>query len=407
MMKKVLLLIGLLFFAFSYFQSSVSAYESKNEYINFPENTQRTRTKTVQLPFVDSIQSVTVDNGNVSYDLNGDMMTLTVSNGDWVNREAYYDPEKYSKYATTSRTSSSSSFPSSISHSSDGHSGTISKSGSSYVISGSYTPSDSKVVERIDSSTSTGYSWVDYKCSDGSWVRVDSYKTADKGSRSYNSGGYSGTLYYVDHWSIRSYDQRTSNCSDGDTARWHNENNILFRGTVTKPAVDTRTWKQDYSGTIYKGGTSYRNHTYAYEVVVSYEEHTLTGSVYHTNKWKNYHDSLSHPSDYFYSGEKFLLLADVNNLYEISSVHVDFIGKRIDGAFLELDTLLTERYTGSRLYDGMIYDSSMSDPKTLLDNEDVYFLFTANWENGESRQQLVKATIIDNVFNRTSLYRTN
>ncbi|MDX8367200.1 fibronectin type III domain-containing protein [Cytobacillus sp. IB215665] len=215
--------------------------------VTFEESTLQTRTKTITIPNSTSVESIATDTGNIEIvSINGDQVTIRVKNGDWVDREAYTDPQKYSKEVTKTETSSDETFPETISYSEDGYTGDIPKYGSvsPRVVSGEYIPEDSKYIEELEV-TSRDNSFFDerfYEDEDGykGFLSLDRYITE------YNQWGevnkYRGWLY----------------------------------GTVTREEVDTRVYnyRQSYSGTVYKSGTSYRNETYAYNVTINYTENT-------------------------------------------------------------------------------------------------------------------------------------
>ncbi|MDX8367202.1 fibronectin type III domain-containing protein [Cytobacillus sp. IB215665] len=214
--------------------------------VTFEESTLQTRTKTITIPNSTSVESIATDTGNIEIvSINGDQVTIRVKNGDWVDREAYTDPQKYSKEVTKTETSSDETFPETISYSEDGYTGDIPKYGSvsSRVVSGEYIPEDSKYVEFEDRK------WPEFL--NKPWDIH--YSDED---------GYEGRLEVKDaQWEVN---------------KW-GENIYYFAtiyGTVTKPAVDTRVYEysQAYSGTIFKSGTEYRNETYAYDVTVNYTD---------------------------------------------------------------------------------------------------------------------------------------
>lgn len=144
--------------------------------IEVPESKNQTRTHVTTMPQNAYIQNIGVNTGNVSYTKTGDQLTLNLSNG--AKSRSQYNSTKYSKYISTSRSSSTDSFPYSISYSDgEGYSGSYSKSGSSYVSNnGTYTPEDRRT-ESDYRETSPG----------GSSSSLPS-------SITYSSGGYSGTL---------------------------------------------------------------------------------------------------------------------------------------------------------------------------------------------------------------------
>lgn len=364
------------------------------------ESTEQKRTATIRIPYLDYINDVTVDNGNVEHSVDGDDVSITVSDGDWVSREEYWDSTKYSKYASSYSTGSSSSFPRSKYYSNDGYSGYLNQSGSSYVISGSYTPSSSKYVN----SYGYGYSEERYSCSGGSWKTTYVYRTNNSANKPYysDSDGYKGYLSYEDHWSIYTTDSRYWPCSEGDTARFYNRNKIRYGGTVTKPASDTRTWRQDYKGTIYKGGISYRNHTYAYVVTVNYVNMSVNGFVTHTPRWKDIHNEIGNPLTSFYSGETFVLEAITADA-PVDRITVDFNGTRINEHNVSKTTLLSKKTNTEHV--GELFDRSFLAPATRLRDGQVNFLFTVYYSNGEIRTSSVNANIIGSAYDIVNLHR--
>lgn len=129
----------------------------------------------------------------------------------------------------------------------------------------------------------------------------------------------------------------------------------------------------------------------------------ITGEVHHTSKWEQIHSELNNPTNVFYSGEQFLLEANVTD-YPIQKVRVIFEGKQITGDKLLLEENLLSNHPN---YYGMIYDSTMSDPDERLENGNVYFLFEATWSNGVVKRDLVTVKIKDTAYNIYDFYRSN
>lgn len=129
----------------------------------------------------------------------------------------------------------------------------------------------------------------------------------------------------------------------------------------------------------------------------------IKGSVAHTEKWRLHHESLENPSDVFYSGEKFLTSANVSD-HPIKSVKVEFKGIQVDNVELSIEKELAPNHP---IYNGEIYEPQMSLPNTKLARGNVSFLFTAEWENGTIRKDLVTVQIIDDVYKAYDFYRTN
>lgn len=301
--------------------------DNGSQTVVFPDSTSRTQSKSVVVPEKAVVTSANVNTGNVSFTQNGRNVLVTVSGG--VSTGSMYDPYKNSRTETTTRTSSSNSFSNSVSYNSGGYSGTLYKSGGSYVYSGSYTSADSKTVTNQPSSNynSGGYSGTLTRyVSGGSYTPSDSKtvsgivgktqsgicdtrmgsdwmhceeKPAHPATISYSSGGYSGNIPYESYkyWSSNTYPSGNGHYRFDWSRTWY------YGGTITKPASDTRTYAyqgivyrpesdtrvygQNYSGTVYQGGT---NTYYGYEVNLNYEldETSPSGTLSYTpNSWTN------------------------------------------------------------------------------------------------------------------------
>lgn len=286
----------------------------------FSESSSSDRTNTFTIDNLIDVESISVDNGDVDYKIEGDKLIVTVKNGNvrnvyndkkysrreidadtsrsnsfsnslpynydgytgtlYKNGSSYvisgsYEPSS-SKTVTDYRTSSSDSFSSSMSYNSGGYTGTLSKNGSSYVYTGSYTPSHSKEVSNIKHTTYGGWGFIWEFERANTWSSVmycDCHGTDVDVSLhwkyEYNQDGYSGTLNF--------YGQtiNTGIFAPGAKERWLEEHpkgdyknqskkisgttTATYKGTVYRPASDTRKWKQDYSGTVTKQGSDTRN----------------------------------------------------------------------------------------------------------------------------------------------------
>lgn len=286
---------------------SVSSAESNEMKVDFSESTSRVMEKVVALPEKGVANNVSVDNGDVDYSQNGKNVTIQVSGGNSYRNE--YNPYKYARYETSSRSSSVNSFVNTLSYNSGGFAGTLSKDGSSYVSSGSYVPSDTKYVTGQTSSyyNSGGYSGYlssylysgSYTASDsksisnyvgytqsgycdtrmgGDWMHC--YPKPDKPSTyNYSSGGYSGTLnssgYNYD--STPAYPSGNGHYRFDYSRTWYYSGTITkpgsdtrvyrYQGNVSRPESDTRIYKQEYGGMVYQGGY---DTTYRYSVTLGY-----------------------------------------------------------------------------------------------------------------------------------------
>lgn len=295
--------------------TGVSA-ESLELPVEFMESTQQNQNKTITLPANAVVLDVQADNGIVQYSKKGNEISLTISEGQPYRNE--YNSQKNSRYEQINQTKASNSFESSVFYNSGGYSGTLSKNGSSYLSSGSYTPASSMFVTNQTSSSynSGGYSGYlssyvysgsytpfhedyisGYREGSYTWGEVclggdGSYSWKSEASVkpvswiSYNSNGYSGTLSlytwsgvheqngntcgskpyklkkYKNHYAYRGYVVRP----EQDTRTYR------YQGTVSKPASDTRNYTQSYSGVVFSGGY---DTTYRYSVSITYEIDTL------------------------------------------------------------------------------------------------------------------------------------
>jgi hypothetical protein len=226
---------------------------TKTMTLTFLESNNRSPQKMVNIPNFREIVGITIDNGSAAFSVSGNDITFQASNGVAVGTSESWDPYYYSKAASTYDTSSFNSFASSFPYSdSQGYSGTLSRSGGSYVSSGS--PADSRTESGSKSDSGT------CPTSAGCWTKEQSGMYS---SYPYNDGVYSGTLYetYYDY------------VSDADGTGSYNWSRYQeYSGTVSKP--DTRVYRQDYSGTAYKGETVISN-TYAYTMTIEYIDNLL------------------------------------------------------------------------------------------------------------------------------------
>ncbi|AYB41734.1 hypothetical protein D5F52_26640 (plasmid) [Brevibacillus laterosporus] len=293
--------------------STLDEVQAASQTINFAESTDRTPSQTITIKNLKKVNSITVDNGQVSHSVNGEKITINASEGTPVRdviprktvnefRTSYSNSfnesipfnnggfsgnllkKGYStsrlvsgsftpsdtKTVSDSRTSSSNSFPSSLSYDSGGYKGTLNKSGSvsKTLISGS--PAKSK--EATDTrrySTTQGY------CSDAKSYALSQLPS----SISYNSGGYTGTLSLVSsstsdcsrHAKEDTYSASATGYYSGTV--WSRDTSVysytqLYSGTVTKAAHDSRVYeyKQEYEGEVTAAPIYY----YAYKASLNF-----------------------------------------------------------------------------------------------------------------------------------------
>lgn len=239
---------------------------SKQMVVNFPESTQQNRSQTVTIPNLKSVLNVAVNTGSVTYTANGDQVTINVSGGSPVRyTTSNYTP---SKTVSDSRTSSTNSFPSTISYNDGIYSGTLSKSGSatSTVVSGS--PPASK--------TATGTRTSQGDSSEGCPMAQSSATAGLPTSIPYSdSAGYTGTLSRTSS-SVGSCSRSGTN---SDNWQWFATATGNYSGTVSKPDTRQYNYTQAYSGTVYGPAQTSYTYYYAYTATVTYEDNlgqTLT-----------------------------------------------------------------------------------------------------------------------------------
>ncbi|RJX36755.1 RHS repeat protein [Paenibacillus pinisoli] len=167
-----------------------------------------------------------------------------------LNQGITYTIAADSRMQTTSRTSSTNSFPASVSYSQDGYTGTLTKQGTSSVISGSYIPADSKTQPASCSRKKYG----SYNSS-GVWVKTSEDPECPS-TYPYNSGGYSGNLPRTTTTTVNEC-PATGKANTPCTGHWI----ANYSGTVTRPASDTRVWQQNYQGQVIKPGSSSKTKT--------------------------------------------------------------------------------------------------------------------------------------------------
>lgn len=306
-------------------QGETGEIGSKN--VVFSDSTSRTQTKSFSLPEKAVVTKASVNTGSVTFSQTGGDVLVTVSGG--ASTGSHYDPYMYSKTENVTRTSGSNSFSNSVSYNSGGYSGTLYKNGSSYVYSGSYTSADSKWVTNQSSSyyNSGGYSgYLSQYVSGGSYTPADTKtvsmivgktqsgycdtrmgsdwmhcepKPSHPSTIYYSSGGYSGSIPYQDYnyWSNNSYPSGNGHYRFDWSRTWYYGGTITkpatdtrtyaYQGTVYRPESDTRIYGQNYSGTVYQGGT---NTYYGYNVTLDYEldETAPVGTLsYSPTSWTN------------------------------------------------------------------------------------------------------------------------
>ena len=94
--------------------------------VEFPESLEQNRSQTITIPGLREVKSVSVNTGEVSYEVNGNDVTIHVKNG---SPSRTYTP---SKTVTVKRTQDGETFPETINYNEGGFQGTLYKSGPTY-----------------------------------------------------------------------------------------------------------------------------------------------------------------------------------------------------------------------------------------------------------------------------------
>lgn len=232
--------------------------------INFAESVQQNQSKNVTIPNLVSVTSATVDTGTVTKSVVGNVVTLNVSGGTPTrSTSSTYTP---SEYVTGSIGNSIDSFPSTMTVTKNGITGQIPKSGSSRVISGSAGYTLSKSTSTVYPATLT---WR-FEWGGSSWHVLDTWVTP--ATTAYQDGeDYRGTEYYAG-WSGPTpiYPSASGSHTVGETTTRTSSGSATYKGTAYKTFPDTRSWQQDYAGTIYGSSQTYYTYYYTYNVTLTY-----------------------------------------------------------------------------------------------------------------------------------------
>lgn len=229
---------------------------------------------------------------------------------------------------------------------------------------------------------------------------------------------YSG-YYYIDTAPIAKFHFNPSDPYEGDSLKIVNDstdpdgNKMTADWSITAPdgkvthqsnwdAQINQTMAGTYKVTLKVSDSFGRSSTASKTITV--QALTIQGFVNHTTQWKKLHTSAQDPPNAFYSGETFLLSAQVTN-HPIQSVQVEFIGDQINGNQVDLiKNLVADPFP---TFQGELYDPRFSDPQQLLSKGSDYFQFTATWKNGTVKSFLVPVQIIGNVYQVFLYHRTS
>lgn len=117
----------------------------------------------------------------------------------------------------------------------------------------------------------------------------------------------------------------------------------------------------------------------------------IIGHVNHTPEWEKKHLELGHTLDKFYSGEKFLLEADVAD-YPIDEIYAIFRAYQADGK--PIHRVVPLSYVTNILYDGELFDEKWLHYPTNIRKGPAYFDFEVLYANGVKKRSLVPIEII-------------
>lgn len=121
----------------------------------------------------------------------------------------------------------------------------------------------------------------------------------------------------------------------------------------------------------------------------------LHGYVNHTPDWEKKHIELGNSLDKFFSGEKFLLEADISP-YPVNYVQTTLIANRANGQPVSIMVPLS--MVSKILYNGDLYDQSFLEYPTNLKEEPAEFRFKVQYRNGIIKEHVVPIQIIGNTF---------
>lgn len=122
---------------------------------------------------------------------------------------------------------------------------------------------------------------------------------------------------------------------------------------------------------------------------------TLKGYVKHTPEWVQKHTIKGNTPNQFYSGEKFILEADVT-AYPITYLNVKFDGYQVNGNLYTSTVSLP--YNTPTFRNGELFDSTWVEGGTQLANGTAIFSFEVKYSNGIVKRDTVQVEIIGSVF---------
>jgi hypothetical protein len=134
------------------------------------------------------------------------------------------------------------------------------------------------------------------------------------------------------------------------------------------------------------------------------EDLTIIGHVKHTPKWLAIHQKLGNQLLDFYSGEKFLLAADITDA-PVEYVKVNPIGELINGS--KINDIVQLSQTDNILFEGSYYKEAFSTPGTLIKKSPppFMFVFEVKYANGTVRTDVVNVNIIGSIYDVLKLHQ--
>lgn len=198
-----------------------------------------------------------------------------------------------------------------------------------------------------------------------------------------------------------------------NTATDPDKDPLTFKYVVTKPngstftkTIKDFTFKTDQLGeyTIKQTVTDSFDATDTETKKVLVKDLVITGIVKHTDKWNEKHAALGNAPNEFYSGETFVLDAEITN-YPANYVRVKFEGKQVSGNNMLLFASLAKQ--SNELYTGDLYDPEMSEPDTRLASGVVNFDFEVEYINGTVRTTTVPIMILGSAYDSLQMHQSH
>jgi alpha-tubulin suppressor-like RCC1 family protein len=129
---------------------------------------------------------------------------------------------------------------------------------------------------------------------------------------------------------------------------------------------------------------------------------SIKGKVEHTPEWLKIHQKLGNNPLDFYSGEAFVLNAEVSS-QPIDYVKVKIKGELINGTLINDEVFLTRK--SSTLYTGEYFKDAFANPKTFIKKSPppLVFTFEVKYSNGVIKKDIVNVNVIGNIYSLLEL----